>query len=464
MLINIKYKEVKARRHDSHLFKGEDKFTGTVSYSVVGSIDREPVRMSLGTEEKNAAIRRVTKIEKACAEGSKSSLWHELEESLPPKTFKFFADRVGYVGSKKTPISVKPTWNNLCEIFETEMERLIANKLRGASSKEGIMSDSTRHRYRQIIGRFTAFLIDEAIPLDDIKPSTIELFKADRHKKIAQLKQSRGGSGVALEIAVMHRLFKFAVKKQLMTQNPIDLSCESKPGENPKNGARPFTAEELTKLRGAADLVNNGGELRKPKTKLEKELRETTGGDTFIFLVLRWTGLRSSDAVKVRWQDIHFDRGTNGEVEVLTQKRGKVAIIPLSTELRNALEEVRLKRKPQPEDLVLFNPENGRPFETRKRLYERCKALGLRAGVKRVTPHCFRDTFACDMLARGAGIFDVAKMLADTVDTVEKHYAQFVPAARDAAQHKMDSGIGIEERAKLAQQRGRKVAVFPASA
>jgi hypothetical protein len=39
--------------------------------------------------------------------------------------------------------------------------------------------------------------------------------------------------------------------------------------------------------------------------------------------------------------------------------------------------------------------------------------------------------------------------------------AQFISAARDAAQHKMDSSIGIEERAKLAQQRGRKVAVSP---
>src|SRR5258708_28916958 len=127
MLINIKYKEVKARRHDSHLFKGEDKFTGTVSYSVVGSMDREPVRMSLGTEEKTAAIRRVTKIEKACAEGSKSSLWHELEESLPPKTFKFFADRVGYVGSKRLA-SITPTWGSLCDAFEIEMTRCIANK------------------------------------------------------------------------------------------------------------------------------------------------------------------------------------------------------------------------------------------------------------------------------------------------------------------------------------------------
>jgi hypothetical protein len=61
------------------------------------------------------------------------------------------------------------------------------------------------------------------------------------------------------------------------------------------------------------------------------------------------------------------------------------------------------------------------------------------------------------MLARGVGVFEVAKMLADTVDTVEKHYAQFVPAARDAVQIRMDSGIGIEERSKMSAQRGRKV-------
>jgi integrase len=461
MLINIRYKEVKVRRPNSHLFNGEEKFTGTVTYSVIGSVDREPVRLSLGTEEKGAAIRRVSKIEKACAEGSKSSLWHELEESLPTKTFKFFADRAGYVGSTKTPSSITPTWGSLCDAFEIEMTRCIANKKRGASRKEGTMSESTRDRYRQTIRHFTSFLGDKNLPLAEIQKSTIAMFKVDRQKKIEQLKQSRGGSSIALDVVVLHRMFAFAVSEGLMLQKPISLKNESKPGENPQNGARSFTADELTKLREAADLVNNGGKLRKPETKLEKELRKTTGGDLFIFLVLRWTGLRASDAINLRWQNIHFDRGVNGEVEVLTQKRNKLAIIPLSTELRNALEELYQGRKPRLDDRVLFNPENGRPFDSRKRLYERIKALGIRAEVERVTPHCFRDTFACDMLARGEDIYSIAKMLADTVDTIEKHYAQFIPAARDAAQHKMDSGIGIEERAKLAQQRGRKVAVFP---
>jgi hypothetical protein len=65
------------------------------------------------------------------------------------------------------------------------------------------------------------------------------------------------------------------------------------------------------------------------------------------------------------------------------------------------------------------------------------------------------------MLARGNGLYEVAKMLADTVETVEEYYAQFVPAARDAVQVKMDNGIGIEEQGTLAAQRGRKVVGFP---
>src|SRR6267154_5107667 len=101
MLVNLRYKEVKVRRRNSHLYKGDDKFTGIVTYSVVvGAFDGERIRLSLGTEEKNAAIRRVSKIEKACAEGPQSLLWAELQDSLPLPTFKFFADHVGYVIEK----------------------------------------------------------------------------------------------------------------------------------------------------------------------------------------------------------------------------------------------------------------------------------------------------------------------------------------------------------------------------
>jgi integrase len=71
-------------------------------------------------------------------------------------------------------------------------------------------------------------------------------------------------------------------------------------------------------------------------------------------------------------------------------------------------------------------------------------ALGRRAGVPHVHPHRFRDTFAVDMLLKGASPYDVAKILGDTVKTVEDHYAPFVKELRDRARRLMDNSEGLE--------------------
>ena len=68
---------------------------------------------------------------------------------------------------------------------------------------------------------------------------------------------------------------------------------------------------------------------------------------------------------------------------------------------------------------------------TRPRLYHRMLARGKRAGVADAHPHRFRDTLAVDMLSRGASPYDVAKMLGDTIETVEKHYTPFVKELRE---------------------------------
>jgi integrase len=80
---------------------------------------------------------------------------------------------------------------------------------------------------------------------------------------------------------------------------------------------------------------------------------------------------------------------------------------------------------------------------TRPRLYQRCKALGRRAGIDDAHPHRFRDTFAVDMLARGATPYDVAKLLGDEIATVEKHYAPFVRELRERVRALMENGKGI---------------------
>lgn len=74
-------------------------------------------------------------------------------------------------------------------------------------------------------------------------------------------------------------------------------------------------------------------------------------------------------------------------------------------------------------------------------------ALGRRAGVSNVHFHRFRDTFAVDLLLRGASPYDVAKMLGDTIETVEKHYMPFVRELRDRVRRILENGTGLEELA-----------------
>ena len=156
-------------------------------------------------------------------------------------------------------------------------------------------------------------------------------------------------------------------------------------------------------------------------------LRKFAGKDLLSFLVLRHTGLRGFDTTDPRWVEIDFkDR----MLSRLTHKRSKQVWIPLHPEFLFALEAEFLRRKPQPGDHVLLNPDTAKPM-SRPRLYERIVALGERAEVTRTHPHRFRDTLAVDMLLKGATPYDVAKTLGDTIAVVEQHYAPYVKELRE---------------------------------
>ena len=214
--------------------------------------------------------------------------------------------------------------------------------------------------------------------------------------KFANQEHSRGGSGLSLDIAILHRAFSFAVENEMIEKNPVRL--EGRPGENPEGGAEPFSSDELLLLRGHAE------------------------SDYLAFLLLRWTELRGSDAVKLTWGELNL---STKEIDRATQKRRKRVVLPIHSELLFALELERDRRHPAPTDRVLLNPATGKSM-TRPRLYERVQSMGRRAGVPTARPHRFRDTLAVDMLNRGANPYDVAKMLGDTIETVEKYYMPFV--------------------------------------
>jgi integrase len=278
------------------------------------------------------------------------------------------------------------------------------------------MRNSTRARYAQTAKSFGDFLETRGIVhLDDVTRAIVEDFKGWQLARVLGKKQSRGGRGVVLDAAILHRILGHAVDCDLIVKNPVRM--EGRPGDDADRGSQPFKANELKKLRDAA------------------------GADMLAFLLLRHTGLRGSDAVGLRWEEIDFD---SREINRLTQKRRKRVMLPIPEELFFALEAERDRREPQPQDRVLLNSTNGKPF-TRPRLYERMLTIGRRAGVQNANPHRFRDTFAVDLLCKGASPSDAAKSLGDVVATVEKHYAPFVRELRDRLREIMDNGVGLEQ-------------------
>ncbi len=372
-----------------------------------GIVQGVRVRRPLGTRNSDAAHRILGKLERALAEGAESSLWPELKRFLPEPTFRVFANVAGY---KEPIVKAEPTWADLSAAFENELHRRVAlDKLR----------ESTAVRYRHTAREFKAFLNERKITLlKEITKPFVESFKVWRAVRIRTRNFSRGATSLALDAAILHRIFAIGVEYEILEKNPVRM--EGRPGDVPERGAQPFSGAQLEKLKQAAGL------------------------DQFIFLLLRWTGMRGSDVVGLTWADIHFDRR---EIERVTQKRRKPVIIPIHSELLFALEVEFDRRSPEPEDQVLpHTREHGRM--TRPRLYQRCKAMGRRAGMKDAHPHRFRDTFAVDMLARGATPYDVAKLLGDEIATVEKHYAPFVRELRERVRGLLEGPGGISQYAE----------------
>jgi integrase len=371
------------------------------SYHIDYATPTHRLRGSLGTKSREASIRLKSRLENALAEGRDSGLWRELKPVLPKDTFERFSSYSGVRSEGKT-------WTALESIFRTHLDQRV---------QLGKMSPKTRDRYLTLVRRFSEFLayknLDE---LSDVTKAVVEEFKAKRMTDILAKKRSKSGGGLVLDVAILHRVFSLAVEHELLVKNPVKM--EGVPGSNPRHGAEPFSPDEL------------------------KALREHVGEDEFLFLLLRWTGLRGSDAVDLRWKQIDLEAG---EINRLTQKRKKQVVIPIHKELREGLREANARQRPAPTDHVAINPATKKPM-TRPVLYNRMVALGKRAGVPRVHPHRFRDTLAVDLLLKDGSFYDVAKILGDELATVEKHYTPFVKTLRDRVRVLLDNDKGLESR------------------
>jgi integrase len=375
---------------------------GSVGSPEIGGKDVR-VRKSLGTDVERTANERVRRIIGACEQGAESKYWQELRAELPPNTFKFFADMVGYKDDAPVAPKVEPTWAELLADYTKHLQRpIVAGKRAGK-----LRADSTKARCLQTFATFTRFLTEKGITnLVDITPKIAQ--EQFQDWRIADLKsksnsrklsdKARLPGGYILDVSLLCSIFKFAVEQQLITKSPF--RSVGAPGADPENGAQPFTKAELDALVRHA------------------------GVDLLLVLIMLRTGLRRSDAIRLQWRHVGATH-----IALTAQKNGNKVRVPMSSDLSDALAATRAERfgridaESYAHDFVLLNPYDGKLFANGKALHERVRRLGQRAGVKRAHPHRFRDSFAKDCFLKGCSVAEVAAYLGDKPETVSAHYS-----------------------------------------
>jgi integrase/recombinase XerD len=133
--------------------------------------------------------------------------------------------------------------------------------------------------------------------------------------------------------------------------------------------------------------------------------------DAAMLEVLYATGLRVSELIGLRFQDLHLDAGY---IRCMG-KGSKERIIPLGQEAAGALQHYLATGRPmllgEAKSDVLFVKRKGGGM-TRQGFWKLIKGYGLRSGIAtKFSPHTLRHSFATHLLENGADLRSVQAML-----------------------------------------------------
>lgn len=166
--------------------------------------------------------------------------------------------------------------------------------------------------------------------------------------------------------------------------------------------ARP---EQFALLRAVEEEVQLG-ELRAKGDVTHPALIWSRRDKALLVLLLN-TGLRLAEAASLRLDAVEL-RERSGQVEVIG-KGQKARSVPLNRDARQAL-AAWLAVRPASDCDALFLSQKGGALSARGMAF-RVTALAERAGLKEVSPHTLRHSFAKNLIDAGVSIEKVAKLL-----------------------------------------------------
>ena len=231
----------------------------------------------------------------------------------------------------------------------------------------------------------------------------------------------------------LRQMLAEAVSEGVITTNPIDGLTVRRKG--PKDDEiDPFSPDEREAI-----LAECEGQLRH-----------------FVSFAF-WSGMRTSELIALRWQDVDWQRGVvrvrqarvSGEIKGTKTQAGRrdIKLLPPAREALEAQREYTLLRG----EFVFHDPRTGEPWSGDKAIREwHWRGLLKRAGVRYRYPYQTRHTYASTLLSAGENPVWVASQMGhkDWVMIV-RTYGRWIPSVDPTAGEKVTAICGgfVEHRA-----------------
>lgn len=251
--------------------------------------------------------------------------------------------------------------------------------------EKGVAANTLESYTRDIAG-FVDFMVQNGIELIESVDITAILAWLIHLKKEGLSARSR-----ARHLVAIRGLFKFLLQEEMINSDPV------KTVDIPKTGfylPEVMTVEEIEKLLAVPDIT------------LPRELRNAA-----MLEIIYGAGLRVSELINMKVQDINFDAGF---VRVFG-KGSSERIVPIGSHAKQmTLEWIKTGRPQLLQNITsryLFVARAGKPM-TRQGFWKIIKIYTLKSGIRRnITPHTFRHSFATHLIEGGADLRSVQTML-----------------------------------------------------
>jgi integrase len=249
----------------------------------------------------------------------------------------------------------------------------------------------------------------KAAKLDAITPLEIEQYIT------AKLEQGLSRKTVRNHLALLHGIFRYAVRHGWARMNPVALVDKPRTGGRSED-IRYLDEKELHALLAAV-----------PADPL---------GDTerVLYLTAAMTGLRRGELLALCWRDVDWTAGvirvrrsyTRGQFGTPKSRRGSRAVPMAERLVRRLGRHFQDSAFQAEDDLVFCHPQLGRVLDSsklRKRFVEAAKLAGLR----RIRFHDLRHTFGTRMAAAGAPMRAIQEWLGHFSSQTTEIYADYAP-------------------------------------